>query len=35
VTKEKFQMVQAIVYGFAGIILTGVIGALLAKVLTK
>lgn len=35
VTKERFQMVQVIVYGFAAIILTSVIGALLAKVIAK
>ena len=35
VTKERFQIVQILVYGFAAIILTGVIGALIAKVIVK
>ena len=35
VTKERFQVVQVLVYGFAAIILTGVIGALLARVIAK
>lgn len=35
VTKERFQTVQLLVYGFAAIILTSVIGALLAKVMVK
>ena len=35
VTKERFQVVQVLVYGFAAVILTSVIGALLAKVITK
>lgn len=35
VTKDRFQTVQLLVYGFAGIILTSVIGAMLARVVIK
>ena len=35
VTKERFQTVQLVVFGMVAIIMTSVIGALLAQVLTK
>ena len=35
VTKERFQIVQILVYGFAAIILTSVMGAIIAKAITK
>ena len=35
VTKERFQTVQVIVYGFTGIILSSVLVALIAKVISK
>lgn len=35
VTKERFQIVQLLVYGFTAIILTGVMGAIIAKVIVK
>ena len=35
VTKERFQIVQILVYGFAAIILTSVMGAIIAKAISK
>lgn len=35
VTKERFFAVQLLAYGFAALLLTGVVGALLAKVMVK
>jgi hypothetical protein len=35
VHKDKFQTIQMLVYGFAAIILTSVLGALVAKVVIK
>lgn len=35
VSNERFQIIQILVYGFAGIVLTSVIGALIAKVISK
>lgn len=35
VTKERFFIIQLLVYGFAGLMLTSVLGALIAKVIIK
>lgn len=35
VTQERFSVVQILVYGFSGIIMTSVIGAVIARVIIK
>ena len=35
VTNERFSIVQILVYGFSGIIMTSVIGAIIARVIVK